>query len=117
MPQCLDFLEGGSLRSAGVVLVAVEPVAVVLELVVSVNGSGTQGLGQVMSFASSGQNSLILWKRYHWRAGDSPEGVRCSGRTVAVDDHSCFSRLKSISGASDFSRAKTCPLLVDENRR
>lgn len=33
MPQHLNFLEGGSLRSAGVGLVAVEPVVVVLELV------------------------------------------------------------------------------------
>ena len=71
-PQRLGFLGGGSLRSAGVVevvavveLVAVELVAVVLELtegvvVVSVEGSGTLGMGQVTSLASSGQNSLIF---------------------------------------------------------
>ena len=90
---------------------------VTVELVVSIEGSGILGLGQVISLASSGQNSLIFWKRYHWRAGESPEGVRRSGRSVAVGVHSSLSRLKSTSGESDFSRAKTWPLVVDEKRR
>ena len=132
-------LPSGSLVSTGVVAVVVLElvvmVAVVLELVVmvavilelvlvavilvmvSIDGSGTLGLGQVTSLASSGQNSLIFWKRYHWRVGESPEGMRSSGRSVAVGVHSCFSRLNSTSGVSDFSRAKTCPLLLDEKRR
>ena len=81
IPQHLGLF---SLRSAEVmevvVLVVVELVAVavvvpavvvlvgvVLELVeASVEGSGTLGLGQVISLAYSGQNSLIFWKRYHW---------------------------------------------------
>ena len=47
---------------------------VTVELVVSIEGSGILGLGQVISLASSGQTSLIFWKSYHWRAGESPEG-------------------------------------------
>ena len=64
MSQRLGFLEGGSL----VVVVAVKLVVAVLELtgvVVSVEGSETLGMGHVTSLASSGQNSLIFWKRYH----------------------------------------------------
>ena len=39
--------------------------------------------------------------------------MRHSGRTVADGVHSSLSRLKSTSGASDFGRTKTCPLLAD----
>ena len=111
-PQRLGFVEAGLLKSAGVVEVVVVVVVVVeLELVegveVSVKGSGTLGFGHVTSFASSGQNSLIFWNKYHWRVGESPEGVRRSGRTVAVGDDSCFSRLNSSSGASDLTHVKT----------
>ena len=68
MPQRLGFLEGGSLAVVGAVVLAVELVVVVQELtgvVVSVEGSETLGMGHVTSLASSGQNSLIFWKRYH----------------------------------------------------
>ena len=127
-PQSLCFLGGGSLKSA----VAVVQVAMALELVVMLvvvvvdlvevvvvctGGSGTLGMGHVSSLTPSRQNSLILWKRYHCREGASPDGVSRSGRSVAVGVHSPFKRLKSTSGASDLSRAKTCPLLLEENRR
>ena len=42
---------------------------VTVELVVSTEGSGILGLGQVISLASSGQNSLIFWKRYQLASG------------------------------------------------
>ena len=51
------------------VLKLVVMVVVVLEFAeaveLTVEGSGTLGLGQVTSLDSSGQNSLIFWKRYH----------------------------------------------------
>ena len=100
-----------------VVLELVVMVVVVLKLaegVVSIEKFGTLGLGQVTSLDSSGQNSWIFSKRYHWRVGESPEGRRTSSRSVVVGFHSCFSRLKSTSGASDFSCVKTCPMLMDE---
>ena len=92
------------------VVVVVAVVEVVEEAVVSAaEGSGTPGLGHVTSCASSGQNSLILLKRYHWRLAESPEGVIRSGRSVAVGDHSFFSSLYSTSGPSDVSRTSTLP--------
>lgn len=121
IPHLLGLLGGGShspdevmklvvVVELVVVTVVVVPLLLVEGVVVTAEGSGTLGLGQVTSFASSGQNSLIFWKRYHWRSGESPVGVRSSGRTVEVGDHSCFNSLKSTSGESDLSRAKTCPL-------
>ena len=101
-----------------VVVVFVPVLEVVEEAVVSAaEGSGTPGLGHVTSCASSGQNSLILLKRYHWQLAESPEGVIRSGRSVAVGDHSFFSSLYSTSGPSDVSRTNTLPLWADENRR
>ena len=133
IPQHLGHFEGGALGSSGMVVIVevvvvklgvlelVVKVVVVLELVeavaATVEGSGTLGLGQVTSFTSGGQKSLIFWYRYHWRVGESPVGVRRSGRMVADGVHSSLSRLKSTSGVSDFTHAKTCPLSLDEKRR
>ena len=46
---------------AGVLVTGV----LVAGVLVSVDVSGTLGMGQVTSLASSGQNSLIFWKKYH----------------------------------------------------
>ena len=62
--------------------------------VVEDEGNGTAGSGQVVSFVSSGQNSLILWYRYHCLASESPDGRSSSGRSVEVGVQSCFRRLK-----------------------
>ena len=84
--------------------------------VVEDEGNGTAGSGQVVSFVSSGQNSLILWYRYHCLASESPDGKSSSGSSVGVGVQSCFRRLKATSGASDFARTNTCPLLRLEKR-
>ena len=92
MPQHLGLLEGGLLELTAdmlevvvaVLVVLVAMMAVVLELVegvVSIDGFGTLGLGQI---DSPGQNSQIFSKRYHKRVGETPEGRRTSGRSVAV---------------------------------
>lgn len=135
IPQRLGLLERGTLGSSvGVrrvvvklVLAVIDLALEVLELVVTVvvavfdlmvvEDSGTLGLGQVTSLDSSGQNSRIFWYRYHWRVGESPVGVRRSGRTLADGVQSSLRRLKSTSGPSDVTRAKTCPGALDEKRR
>ena len=97
MPQHLGLLEGGLLELTAdmlevvvavlvvaVLVVLVAMMAVVLELVegvVSIDGFGTLGLGQI---DSPGQNSQIFSKRYHKRVGETPDGRRTSGRSVAV---------------------------------
>ena len=91
-PQCLGLLESSSLGAmllAGVGVAAemagVEAEVVVDLLVVAVDGSGTSGRGQVMSWDSCGQYFWILWYKYHCRVGESPDGVRRSGNSEKLE--------------------------------
>ena len=113
MPHSLGlFALGCPSETEGFAGVAEEVVGGSLEVV-----SGSLGLGHVMSWYSSGQNSRILLNRYHCRLELSPDGVIRSGSSVAVGFQSCFRRFTSTSSESDFSRTKTCPLWSAENRR
>ena len=94
-PQSRDRLAGGS-SVAVVVVVEVAPAVVVvrrgvdegLELGGGVadgdregdeSSGGAAGRGHVMSFKFSGQNSLILWNKYHCRWLERPDGGRTGG--------------------------------------
>ena len=66
--------------------------------------SGSLGSGQVTSLHSSGQNSLILLKRYHCLGRESPDG---SGRLVGSGLQSSFRSFMSTSGESDLFLTKT----------
>ena len=47
----------------------------------------SEGLGQTRSWHSSGQNSLILSKRYCLRSSDSPGGGMMGGKSVGDGVH------------------------------
>ena len=78
-------------------------------------GSSSAGGGQTMSLDSSGQNSRILFNKYHFRWRDKPTGTIGDGvvRKELVDD---FRRLTWTYGESALSRTKTYPGEFDVNR-
>ena len=117
IPQSRGRLACGALSSPAVEVMA-KAAEVVVDVLEELEGtevaaagvgvsSGSLGSGQVMSIHWSGQNSLILLKRYHCRAGESPDGMMHSGRSVGSGLQSSLRSFTATSGESDFSLTKT----------
>lgn len=73
------------------------------------NSSVSFGLGHTMSLASSGQNSRILLKRYHFLCDDRPSGTSGDGFPERSGTAEHFNKLLLTSAESALSRTKTQP--------